>query len=66
MAERRYKVVPIIDKTNDEKIRELRTYLAAGVDVNIADNNLEKAAAFQEHLDIFELLVANAADRLSI
>lgn len=64
MAECRYKVVPIVDKTNDEKIRELRAYLASSVEVNIHDGNLEKAAAFQEHLDIFELLVFESRDRV--
>lgn len=64
MAERRYKVVPITATTNAEKIADLRTYLASSVEVNLVDNNLEKAAAFQEHLDIFELLVEQSRDRV--
>lgn len=52
-----YKIVPATKRTTDEKIRNLREYLAANLDVAKADGELAKAALFQEHLDLVELLV---------
>lgn len=59
-----YKIVPRTERTTDEKITNLRVYLAANVQVATTDNELAKAAQFQEHLDLFELLVAQSRDRV--
>lgn len=59
-----YKIVPRTERTTDEKITNLRAYLAANVQVATTDNELAKAAQFQEYLDLFELLVAQSRDRV--
>jgi hypothetical protein len=64
MTDRSYKIVLAQAKPTQEKIAELRGFLAANIDVAIADNDLQKAATFQQHLDLFEELVATSRDRI--
>ncbi|WP_434598269.1 hypothetical protein [Streptomyces sp. A5-4] len=63
-TQRNFKLVSAGERTNAEKIADLRTFLAANVAVRTADGELEKAALFQQHLDIFELMVARSQDRI--
>lgn len=66
MADRNYKIVPldVDEKTTQQKITELRTYLGANVAIRIEDGELDKAALFQQHLDLLELLVEHSCDRI--
>ncbi|MFI9629214.1 hypothetical protein [Streptomyces sp. NPDC052042] len=64
MTNRTYKIVPVEAKPTETKIRELREFLAANVDVAIVDNDPQKAAVFQQHLDLVELLVEHSRDRI--
>ena len=64
MTQQNYKIVPAVEKTNPEKIHDLRMFLAANLSVNIADGELEKAAQFQQHLDVLALLVEQSRDRI--
>jgi len=66
MAEKSYKVVPVDadDKTLERKAQELRQYLAANVDVRLADGDLAKAAVFQQHLDTATRLIDLSRDRM--
>lgn len=59
-----YKIVPVTKRSTQEKITNLRGYLAANVQVAVTDKELAKAALFQEHLDLFELLVEQSRDRV--
>lgn len=59
-----YKIVPAVERSIDEKIHDLREYLAANVGVSMTDNEFEKAAQFQQHLDLLELLVDKSRDRI--
>lgn len=59
-----YKIVPITQRTTDEKITNLKQYLAANIAVAREDNELAMAAQFQEHLDLVEVLVEHSRDRI--
>lgn len=59
-----FKIVPVTQRTTEEKIYNLKEYLSANIAVARAENNLAKVALFQEHLDLVELLVANSRDRI--
>ena len=58
--DKNYKIVPAVERSDDEIIRSLRQHLASNVDVSIADGDLPRAALFQEYLDVFERLVGAA------
>ena len=66
MANRNYKVVPVdVDtKTLKQKAHELRMYLAANVDICIADGDLAQAGMFQQHLDTAVGLIDLSRDRM--
>lgn len=64
MTDQGYKIVPDIEKSTEQKIRDLREFLAANIAVHISDNELAKAAIFQQHLDLVELLVTHSRDRI--
>lgn len=51
-------------KPIEENVTELRQFLAANVSVNVEDGNLDKAAAFQRHLDTVEKLYEHSRDRI--
>lgn len=67
MAQQNYKVVPLDadQKTVAQKAHELREYLVANIEVNIADGDLNKAAVFQQHHDTLMVLIEHSRDRVS-
>ena len=54
---RYYKVVPAVERDQDEIVQALREHLASNINVGITDNDLERAAVFQEYLDTVDRLV---------
>ncbi|HLR92933.1 MAG TPA: hypothetical protein VK053_00265 [Jiangellaceae bacterium] len=57
-----YKIVPIAERITQQKIDNLRQYLAANVAVHLSDHELAKAARYQEHLELLDLLVEHSRD----
>lgn len=60
---RSYKIVPVDVKPMTKRISELRTFLAANIDVAITDNEFEKASINQQHLDTVQELAELAGAR---
>lgn len=63
---RPFKIVTIEPQPVGKQIARLKTYLAANVGVAIEDNELAKAAEFQEYLDVLDLLVDRCRGQLDL
>lgn len=59
-----YKIVPAVDLPPAQKIADLSKYLAASLHLALEDKEFEKAAMFQQHVDIFNLLIEQSRDRI--
>ena len=61
-----YKIVPddVDSKSMSQKTQELRTFLAANIDVATNNQDLEAAAVYQQHLDTLDVLIENSRDRV--
>lgn len=60
-----YKIVPAVDVSDAQKISDLSKYLEANLHVALEDKEYEKAAMFQQHVDILGVLIEQSRDRIS-
>lgn len=58
-----YKIVPLTQRTPEEKIYNLREFLTANLGVAKIDEDWSKVAMFQECLDTVDRLVELSHDR---